>query len=134
MHNNEAYVVQALRNGAMGYVLKDSTADDLINAVRTVSDGRRYLSEPLSQQMIDRYLEKISSGPLDLLETLTEREREILYLAAEGMTMVEISTRLSISPRTVEIHRSNMMHKLNLQNQTDLIRYAIKRGILPIDE
>ena len=134
MHNSEAYVIQALRNGALGYVLKDSTADDLIKAVRAVAEGRRYLSEPLSQQMIDRYLEQIKSGPLDLMETLTNREREILHLAAEGMTTVEISTRLTISPRTVEIHRANFMHKLNLHTQTDLIRYAIKRGILPLEE
>jgi DNA-binding NarL/FixJ family response regulator len=134
MHNNEAYVVKALRHGALGYVLKDSTADDLINAVRAVAEGRRYLSEPLSQQMIDHYLHQIKSGPLDLLETLTNREREILHLAAEGMTTAEISTSLSISPRTVEIHRANFMHKLNLHTQTDLIRYAIKRGILPLEE
>lgn len=134
MHNNEAYVVQALRNGALGYVLKDSTADDLINAVRAVAEGRRYLSEPLSQQMIDHYLDQIKSGPLDLLETLTNREREILHMAAEGMTTVEISTDLSISPRTVEIHRANFMRKLNLHTQTDLVRFAIKRGILPLEE
>ena len=134
MHNNEAYVVQALRHGAMGYVLKDSSADDLVKAVRAVAGGQRYLSEPLSQQMIDRYLQKIQSGPLDIMETLTNREREILHLTAEGMTTVEISNRLSISPRTVEIHRANLMHKLNLHTQTDLIRYAIKRGILPIEE
>ncbi len=134
MQNNEAYVIQALRNGALGYVLKDSTADDLTQAVRTVADGRRYLSEPLSQQMIDRYLEQIKSAPLDMMETLTNREREVLQLSAEGMATVEISSNLCISPRTVEIHRSNFMHKLNLHNQTDVIRYAIKSGVLALEE
>ena len=134
MHNNEAYVVQALRNGVLGYVLKDSTADDLIHAVRTVAGGQRYLSGPLSQDMIDRYLEQIKSGPLDLMETLTNREREIFHLAAEGLAAGEISTSLCISPRTVEIHRANLMHKLNLHNQTDLVRYAIKRGFLSVEK
>ena len=133
MHNNEAYVVQALRNGVLGYVLKDSTADDLIHAVRTVAGGQRYLSGPLSQDMIDRYLEQIKSGPLDLMETLTNREREIFHLAAEGLAAGEISTSLCISSRTVEIHRANFMHKLNLHNQTDLVRYAIKRGVLSVE-
>ena len=134
MHNNEAYVVEALRNGAQGYVLKDSNADDLIQAVRSVVEGRRYLSDPLSQRMIDSYLEKVKSGPIDPQDTLTTREREVLHLSAEGLTTVEISVRLSISPRTVEIHRANLMHKLNLHSQTDLIRFALKNGILPMDE
>ena len=132
MHNNEAYVVQAMRNGVLGYVLKDSTADDLIKAVRTVAMGQRYLSGALSQDMIDRYLEQIKSWPLDLMETLTNREREIFHMAAEGMAAGEISSNLCISPRTVEIHRSNFMHKLNLHNQTDLVRFAIKRGVLSV--
>lgn len=134
MHDNEAYVVEALRNGALGYVLKDSTADDLVQAVRAAAEGRRYLSAPLSDRMIDRYLNKVQAEPLDPYETLTAREREVLQLSAEGLTTVEISARLSISPRTVEIHRGNLMHKLNLRSQTDLIRFAIKKGILPLDQ
>jgi DNA-binding NarL/FixJ family response regulator len=131
MHDSEAYVVEALRNGALGYVLKDSTADDLLQAVRAAAEGRRFLSAPLSERMIDRYLTKIQSGPLDPYETLTAREREVLQLAAEGLSTVEVSARLSISPRTAEIHRANVMHKLDLHSQTDLIRYAIKKGIIP---
>jgi DNA-binding NarL/FixJ family response regulator len=134
MHDNEAYVVEALRNGALGYVLKDSTADDLVQAVRAAAEGRRYLSSPLSERMIDRYLHKVQSGPLDPYETLTAREREVLQLAAEGLSSVEISNRLSISPRTAEIHRSNLMHKLGLHSQTDLIRFAIKKGIVSLDQ
>jgi DNA-binding NarL/FixJ family response regulator len=134
MHDNEAYVVEALRNGALGYVLKDSTADDLVQAVRAAAEGRRYLSSPLSERMIDRYLHKVQSGPLDPYETLTAREREVLQLAAEGLSSVEISNRLSISPRTAEIHRSNLMHKLGLRSQTDLIRFAIKKGIVSLDQ
>lgn len=134
MHDNEAYVVEALRNGALGYVLKDSTADDLVQAVRAAAEGRRYLSAPLSERMIDRYLHKVQSGPLDPYDTLTAREREVLQLAAEGLSSAEISNRLSISPRTAEIHRSNLMHKLGLHSQTDLIRFAIKKGIVSLDQ
>lgn len=133
MHDNEAYVLEALRNGAYGYVLKDSTAADLVQAVRTVMEGRRFLSSPLSERAIEAYLLKAEASPLDPYDTLTVREREVLHLLAEGLTNNEISTRLSISPRTVEVHRANLMHKLNLRTQSDLIRLAIKRGILSLD-
>ena len=134
MYSNEAYVVETLRKGAEGYVLKDSTGSDLIKAVREVTAGRRYLSPPFSERAIDIYIQTTKTTALDLYETLTPREREVLHMAAQGYTNVEIADRLSISPRTVEVHRSNMMNKLGLHNQTGLIRYAIQRGILPIEE
>lgn len=134
MHANEAYVLAALRHGAAAYVLKDSSASDLVRAVREVIAGRRYLSPPLSEPAIQMYLEKAAtSSSLDIYDTLTSREREVLQLAAEGHTTPEIAGRLFISPRTVETHRFNLMHKLGLRTQTDLIRYALQRGILPID-
>jgi len=134
MHANEAYVLAALRNGAAAYVLKDSSASDLVRAVREVLGGRRYLSPPLSEPAMAMYLEKAkTSNNLDIYETLTSREREVLQLAAEGHTTSEIATRLFISPRTVETHRANFMHKLALRTQTDLIRYALQRGILPME-
>jgi two-component system response regulator NreC len=134
MHANEAYVLAALRNGASGYVLKDSSASDLVRAIREVLGGRRYLSPPLSEPAMAMYLEKAkTSNNLDIYETLTSREREVLQLAAEGHTTSEIATRLFISPRTVETHRANFMHKLALRTQTDLIRYALQRGILPME-
>ena len=134
MHDNEAYVIEALRNGAYGYVLKDSTADELIQAVRVVAEGRRFLSSPFSERAIAAYSQKAQSAPLDPYETLTTREREVLHLAAEGLSATDISARLSISPRTVEIHRANAMHKLNLHSQAELIRYALRRGILPMED
>jgi len=134
MHSNEAYVMEALRNGARAYILKDSTASDLTQAVWAVLEGRRYLSAPLSELAISAYVQKAQSVPTDPYETLTAREREVLQLMAEGKTSAEISTRLSISPRTVEIHRGNVMHKLNLHSQTDLIRYALRKGILSMEE
>ena len=131
MHTNEAYVMEALRNGAAGYVLKDASVSDLVQAIREVAAGRRYLSPPLSERAIDAYLQKAKADLLDPYEMLTTREREVLHLAAEGHTNAEMAARLFISPRTVETHRANLMRKLNLQTQTDLIRYALQRGVLP---
>jgi DNA-binding NarL/FixJ family response regulator len=134
MHADEAYVLEALRNGASGYVLKDSSADDLVRAVREVEAGRRYLSPPLSERAIEAYTRKAQETSLDSYEELTNREREVLHLVAEGHSSTEIAERLSISSRTVETHRANMMRKLDLHSQTDLIRYALKRGIIPMEE
>jgi DNA-binding NarL/FixJ family response regulator len=134
MHASEAYVLQALKNGAAGYVLKDSSATELVHAIREAVAGRRYLSPPLSERAIEVYLQKAENSALDPYETLTEREREVLHLAAEGYGNAEIAERLSISPRTAETHRANLMRKLDLHNQTDLIRYALRRGILTLDD
>jgi DNA-binding NarL/FixJ family response regulator len=133
MHANEAYVLEALRNGVSAYVLKDSRADDLVHAVREVLAGRHYLSSPLSERAIESYMEKSRAAALDPYETLTAREREILHLTAEGHSASEIASRLILSPRTVETHRTNLMRKLDLHTQTDLIRYALRRGIIPLD-
>jgi DNA-binding NarL/FixJ family response regulator len=131
MYANEAYVLEALRNGAAAYVLKEASAAALVHAVREVTAGRRYLSPPLSESAIEAYVERTRGAPLDPYETLTTREREVLHLAAEGKGNPEIAARLGISTRTAETHRANLMHKLSLHNQTDLVRYALKRGILP---
>lgn len=133
MHANEAYVLEALRNGAAGYVLKDANPADMVQAVREVTAGRHYLSRPLSERAIQTYAQKAEAAPLDLYETLTTREREVMQLAAESYSSTEIAARLGISPRTAETHRANLMRKLGLQNQTDLIRYAIRRGLLSVD-
>lgn len=131
MHANEAYVLEALRNGAAAYVLKEAGAAELLQAVREVTAGRRYLSPPLSERAIEAYVEKAAAIPLDQSETLTTREREVLHLAAEGHSNPEIAARLGISPRTAETHRANLMRKLGLRSQTELIRYAMRRGIIP---
>lgn len=134
MHANEAYVIEALRNGASGYVLKGSEAGELVRAIHAVLGGGRYLSPPLSEQAIEMYVEKAAGVPLDPYDTLSAREREVLHLAAEGHTSPEIAARLYISTRTVETHRANLMRKLALRTQTDLVRYALRRGILPMEE
>jgi DNA-binding NarL/FixJ family response regulator len=133
MHSNEAYVVEALQAGATAYVLKESGADELIHAIREAAAGRRYLSPPISEQAIAVYLQKAERKP-DPYDTLTFREREVLQLTAEGHSGTEISHRLFISPRTVESHRANLMRKLGVRNQKELIRYAVQRGILPAQE
>lgn len=133
MHANEAYVIEALRKGAKGYILKDSTSADLVKAIRQVLAGTRYLSQPLSAQMVDALLKRTTTRELDPYETLTTREREVFQLVAQGKSNQEISEILTLSPRTVEIHRANMMHKLNLESQADLIRLAIKRGVISLD-
>lgn len=133
MHADETYVLEALRNGASGYILKDANPAEMLQAVREVSAGRRYLSRPLSDRAIEAYAEKAQAAPPDPYETLTDREREIMQLTAESSSNTEIAARLGISPRTVETHRANLMRKLGLQSQTDLIRYALRRGILRLD-
>lgn len=133
MYNNEAYVLEALRAGAAGYVLKASTGADLVEAVREVMAGRRHLSPTLSERAIETYVQKVKDTPLDKYETLTPREREVLHLVAEGYTNSEIAERLVISRRTVETHRANMMQKLGLDSQTDLVRYALQQGIIPLE-
>jgi DNA-binding NarL/FixJ family response regulator len=134
MYADEAYVLEALRNGAAGYALKASVSTELVYAMREVAAGRRYLCTPLSQRAIEAYIEKAGSGTQDLHELLTTREREVLQLAAEGCSNPDIAARLGISPRTAETHRINLMRKLSLESQTDLIRYALRRGIIPLEK
>ena len=130
MHADEPYVVEALRNGASGYVLKDCTAADLVKAVNEVVAGRRYLTPSLAERALTGYVERPGESDLDVYETLTNRERTVLQMAAEGGTSGDIATKLFISVRTAETHRANLMRKLSLHSQTDLVRFAIRRKII----
>jgi DNA-binding NarL/FixJ family response regulator len=132
MYANEPYVLDALRHGAMGYVLKGTSTGDLLAAVDAVLAGRRYLSAALNERAIDAYTLRAdaSEEPLDRYDLLTSREREVFQLAAQGLSNADIGDRLTISPRTAETHRANLLRKLGLQTQTDLVRYALDRGIL----
>lgn len=134
MHDDEGFVLEALANGVSAYVLKDSNSSDLVQAVREVAAGRRYLSPPLSDRAIETYQQMAKIGAMDRHETLTTREREVLQLSAEGYTNSEIAARLGISTRTAETHRSHLLHKLGLHTQSDLIRYALRRGIIPMEK
>jgi two-component system response regulator NreC len=130
MHNNEAYVLEALRSGAKAYVLKESPPEELVQAIREVSLGHRYLSSQISSKSIDSYLHETAGAFLDPFETLTPREQEIFHLAIQGFSNAEIASRLNISPRTVETHRTNLMYKLGLHNHTQLMKYAFNRGLI----
>ena len=134
MHARGAYVQEALKYGAKGYVLKGSDVKELVQAIRQAKIGKQYLSPSLAQSSNEAQLQMTHSQNLDPMETLTKREREILPLAASGMSSSGIGEKLSISQRTVEVHRARILHKLGLQNQAELIRYALQRGILPFDE
>jgi two-component system, NarL family, response regulator NreC len=127
MHADPAYVVEGLRAGATAYVVKDAGVDELVRAVREAAGGRRYLSPPLSESALGAYARRAGAAPADPYETLTAREREVLQLTAEGHSGGAIAERLFISPRTVESHRANVMRKLGLRNQKEVVRYALQR-------
>lgn len=134
MQSAEPYVVEAFRSGAIGYVLKDGAPEELIHGIREALLDRRYLSPKLPERLIEAITNPSALDRQDPFETLTDREHEVFQMAAEGKTAPEIAKLLSISPRTVELHRSRMMNKLGFHSQTELVRYAIKRGILPTED
>lgn len=128
MHSDEPYVIEALRAGAMAYILKGSESAEISHALREVLAGRRFLSATLSEWAINALVTKPASD--DPLQTLTQRERTVIQLAAEGHSNAEIAEKLFISPRTAETHRTNLLRKLGLQTQTDLVRFAIRKGLI----
>ncbi len=133
MYDDAQYVVRALRLGIKGYVLKRSVAEHLVHAIRESLAGRCYVSPPLNQDDIEALMVTGRQEARDPYETLTPREREALYLAARGCNRVQIASRLYISKRTAEKHRASAMRKLGLHNQSELIRYAVERRLLPPD-
>jgi two-component system, NarL family, response regulator NreC len=133
MHADELYVREALRAGASAYVLKEAPAEEFVQAVREVSGGRRYLSLALAERAIDAYLQQTPAGGFDLYQTLTPRERDVLSLLAQGLASAEIAAELGLGVRTIETHRSNIMRKLGLGTQMDLLRFAVRRGIITLE-
>jgi len=131
MYDSEGYIIESLRAGAKSYVLKGSTSEELLRAIREVAAGHRYLDLPISERAINIFVQKSEASDFDLYETLTAREREVLHMVAQGYTNAEIAGRLFVSHRTVEVHRANMMRKLRLKNRTQLIQYALQRKIVP---
>jgi len=130
MHDDEAFVTEALQCGAMGYILKEETAEEIVFAIRAVYAHKYYLSQKISKFVIQGFLGKGDHLRKNKNETiLTQREREVLQLIAEGFNNKEIATHINRSANTVHVHRNNIMKKLNLHKQADLIRYAIKEGI-----
>ncbi len=134
IHENEAYFYQILQAGALGYVLKGATPSDLISAIRAVRQGQAYLQPSLAKNLLDDYLNRVKEGKgRDKYNILSEREREILRQLAEGKTGKEIAELLCISPYTVERHRANILTKLGFHNRTQLIKYAIRKGLIEVE-
>ncbi len=135
MHDNEEYLFQVLQAGASGYVLKKAADSDLVNAIHVVHRGDCFLYPSAAKMVVEDYLEKLKHGqePTSTYDTLTDREREILTLVAEGYTNREIAESLFISVKTVETHKANIMEKLNLHKRAELVKYAIKKGMLQVD-
>lgn len=131
MHSDEAYITQALQAGAKGYLLKDSADSDLIRAVADVAAGRSFFSPAVAKVMLDDYVRHLANkGIVDRYEALSEREREIFQLIAEGNSNKEIADLLSISPATVETHRAHILQKLDLHSTAEIVLYAVRRGVI----
>lgn len=136
MHANEEYVVQALKTGAAGYLLKDSAPTELEIAVNAVMRGETYLSPAISKNLVNDYLKRVeefpkeSSEDISVFQRLTARQREILQLIAEGNSTKEIAAKLNLSVKTIETHRSQIMERLGIRDIAGLVRYAIRVGII----
>src|SRR5438874_3301071 len=131
MHEHDEYVFQALRAGASGYMLKEAADTELISALHVIQTGQFYLSPMAQSVLVGDYLQRVRIGEeKDSYSSLTEREREILKLVAEGYTNNQIAERLVISPKTVDTHRTHVMDKLDLHSRAELVKYAMRRGLL----
>jgi len=131
MHADEGYVLRALKVGAKGYLLKDSAENDLIDAIKAVSEGKAFLSPEISKILVEDYVREMRKrGAEDSYELLTSREREILHLIAEGKSNKDIATLFDLSLYTVETHRRNLQDKLNLHSLAELILYAVRKGVI----
>jgi two-component system response regulator NreC len=131
MHSDEGYVMRALKYGAKAYLLKDSAEADLIRAVRAVREGKSFFSPKVSRTLLEDYVRQLrQKGSEDTYDLLSSREREILQLIAEGKTNKEIANIIKLSLHTVETHRTHILQKLNLHSVSELILYAVRKGII----
>ena len=134
MHDNDEYVQQVIKAGASGYVLKGVAGDDLVQAIRAVNEGAAFVDPAIAAKLVEDYVHRVRGElPSDPKELLTPRELEILKLVAESHTNYEIAARLFLSKKTVETHRANIMRKLELHDVTELVKYALRRGIIHLD-
>lgn len=132
MYTNEEYVVQALRAGASGYMVKDSAPLELELAINAIKAGDTYLSPPVSRQVVESYMQRVG-GEVTPAEPLTPRQREVLQFIAEGKSTKEVAYQLKLSVKTVETHRAQIMQRLNVHDIPGLVRYAIKAGLVNLD-
>lgn len=131
MYADEAYVTRAVRAGAAGYLLKDSADVDLIRAVLAVSQGKSFFSPSVAKVILDEYVRHLSErGISDRYDALSEREREVFQLVAEGYSNKEVASLLQISPATVETHRAHLMEKLDVHTTAELVLYAVRKGVI----
>jgi DNA-binding NarL/FixJ family response regulator len=131
MHSDEGYVLRALKAGAKAYLLKDSAEGDLIEAIKSVDEGKTFFSAEITRMLVEDYVRELKTrGVEDTYELLTSREREVLQLLVEGKSNKEIAASLSLSSYTVETHRRNLQEKLNLHSFAELILYAVRKGII----
>ncbi|HYH41109.1 MAG TPA: response regulator transcription factor [Burkholderiales bacterium] len=131
MYSDAVHVYRALQAGATGYIIKRSVAKEVVDAIRAVHRGGRYLSKQLADVVIDHVVQP--TGPEDPLEKLSSRERQVLQLLAEGHSVAEIAATLSLSPKTVETYRARMMEKLGIYELAGLVRFAIQQGVTFLD-
>jgi len=134
MHSDRRFVLGMLEAGASGYLMKDCAFDELAKAVRSVSTGQTYLSPSIADVLVKGYLDRVNEKLSVARSPLTEREREILQLLAEGRSSKEIAAHIGVSVKTVETHRRNMMQKLNMRSVAELTKYAIREGLISVDD
>lgn len=134
MHSAQEHISRAMQAGALGYLLKESDAGEVVNAVRAVHAGRRFVSQKISEKIMEDY-SQMRTGPREPnpLDLLSPREREIIQLVAEGKSSAEIATMLFLSPKTVETYRSRLMEKLGITNLPDLIKFAVLHGLTSLE-
>jgi two-component system, NarL family, response regulator NreC len=131
MYSDEEYLVRTLTAGAKGYLLKDSAETDLVSAVHSVRDGKPFFSPAITKTLLDDYVRRLQQrGLADSYELLSDREREVLQLLAEGKTNKEVATIFNLSTHTVETHRTHIMQKLNLHNTAEIVLYAVRKKII----
>lgn len=131
MHSDEGYVLRALKAGARGYLLKESAEADLIHAIRSVHQGKSFFSPAVSRTLVEDYVRQLQDKDIeDSYDLLTQRERELLQLIAEGKSNKDVANMLNLSVYTVETHRGNIMEKLNLHSVPELILYAVRKGVI----
>jgi two-component system response regulator NreC len=131
MHDDESYIIRALASGARAYLLKDATDEDLIPAVRAVARGKPFFSPAVTAVLVEDYVHRLRSrGLSDSYELLTDREKEVLQLLAEGRSNKEVAALLDLGVSTVETHRANLMQKLGLHNTADIVLYAVRKRII----
>ena len=133
MHSSKNFVIEMLKAGASGYLLKECAPEELMTAIKVIMTGKTYLSPSITDVVVENYVRYSSKGESTAFSVLSQREREVLQLLAEGKTTKQVAKRLHISPKTVEGHRLRIMDKLNIDNIAQLTKYAIQEGLTSLE-